>query len=125
MHSKCIVTLQVSCRIAWSGRTCLQHRTMRTKHGSPHKWLGLCTQTAGVEAQQGALFREKMEGVERWMELRGLPRHMRTDIVSYYSEVWTQHQGMRPCHSHEPHLMSGRTVSAAVACVQGCHSACG
>ena len=53
----------------------------------------LSAQTAGVEAQQAALFREKMEGVERWMELRGLPRHMRTDIVSYYSEVWTQHQG--------------------------------
>ncbi len=58
--------------------------------------LDLCAQTAGVEAQQGALFREKMEGVERWMELRGLPHHMRTEIVSYYSEVWTQHQGAPP-----------------------------
>ena len=52
-------------------------------------------QTAGLEAEQGGLFRQKMEGVERWMELRGLPRRMRAEIVSYYSEVWTQHQGAK------------------------------
>ncbi len=59
--------------------------------------LPLCrvAQTAGLEAEQGALFRQKMEGVERWMELRGLPRRMRAEIVSYYSEVWTQHQGAK------------------------------
>ena len=76
-------------------------------------------QTAGVEAQQGALFREKMEGVEAWMELRGLPHHMRKDVVSYYSEVWTQHQGARPCHVSEHLLLSGCMVPAAKRCCTG------
>ena len=56
-------------------------------------FLHPAVQTAGLEAEQGAAFRQKMKGVERWMELRGLPRHIRAEIVSYYSEVWTQHQG--------------------------------
>ncbi len=54
-----------------------------------------------------------MEGVERWMELRGLPHHMRTEIVSYYSEVWTQHQGARVRHYSIHVPLSACTMSAA------------
>jgi len=53
--------------------------------------VGEYLESASSNAQSGRLFRSKMEGVDRWMEARNLPRKTRAQITQHFSDIWTRH----------------------------------
>ena len=51
------------------------------------QWLPPCVQQLSKDARRAAMFRSRMEAVDKWMVDRGLPKKMRYQISKYYAEV--------------------------------------
>ena len=48
------------------------------------------------------------------MEARNLPRHMRAEITTYYSDIWTRHTGAAHCRKR---LQAGSPLPSAIVCI--------
>ena len=55
--------------------------------------LSSVLQTGSQAARRASAFRLKYEQVEIWMQRRHLPRRLREQITSYYSDVWVRQEG--------------------------------
>ena len=47
----------------------------------------MCVQQLSKDARQAAMFRSRMEAVDKWMNDRALPKKMRYQIAKFYAEV--------------------------------------
>ena len=61
--------------------------------------LATMTQAASSSARRASLLHHKIKDVEAWMHDRQLPRAIRSEVTSYYADIWVASAGL---HSLPP-----------------------